>query len=389
MSLRAAPCAGAACVFVRGALEFVGAAGSAENFPSSQSLRLAVEMTTLLNQTTLDGDGMLVSLEIEAADGKSDKSNAIFILFSAEANSSSGAATLLAAIRTPIGDVDTESKFIEDLQVSLGETEEFIRLSDSFTISLSKVVPLEAWGSDALPTPPALDDPTPNVRQVEPPATPSASTKTDGEKQEDLDTSQSVVIGASLGSVGFLLLVLGLFVAHRHAHSEAERRHASEAEPFLKHLPGPPEQVEAALCNIFTEFDADKTKKIDTSELLSLMEELLILNGYVLADTDLNIDVAKFIMRALDVDGDQTLSMDEFVRWTMEGLKRGKEDHAAFANGGDVQAMLAMFVSAIRTEVMLRVPSKKDKEKSTTKQQQKKQKPKKATETQQLVKKWG
>ena len=89
------------------------------------------------------------------------------------------------------------------------------------------------------------------------------------------------------------------------------------------------------------------------------MEEVLIVHGYVLADTDLNKDVAKVIMRALDKDGNQTLSQDEFVRWTMEGLKRGKEDHAAFANGGDVQATLAMFVSAIRTEITLRVPGNK------------------------------
>ena len=148
-------------------------------------------------------------------------------------------------------------------------------------------------------------------------------------------------------------------VAKLKADKAAAARMAADKEPLLKFLPGTLNQTQECLENIFREYDGDGSLEIDSSELRALIDEQLIAHGILLDDSDMEQRDINIIMRALDVDGDKTLSMDEFVRWSTEGMKRSTEDHALYAASGHIQATLAAFVSALRSTVTVNINKNK------------------------------
>jgi len=312
---------GSSNVYVRGAIEFTGAFGTATEFPAEQAIGLADEMINLFNTTASTSKANILSVEVEAADLISEKANAILILFSVEGKTPTDANVILAALQVPIQGEITGSDYVDLLTLNLRQHSAFSRSQEMMSLEISTTIALETFADDTLPPLPPPPPASAPVRQKEVVYESDNATKSDQEKKEDLDTSTEITVAVAGGSGVIVLLVIGLVVAKMKANKAAAARMAADKEPLLKFLPGTLNQTQECLEHIFKEYDGDGSLEIDSSELRALIDEQLIAHGILLDDSDMEQRDINIIMRALDVDGDKTLSMDEFVRYEEERKK--------------------------------------------------------------------
>ena len=103
--------------------------------------------------------------------------------------------------------------------------------------------------------------------------------------------------------------------------------------------------VRARLRKVFQRYDKDKDAKISSDEAQSMVCDILKVGPQT--DDPIYAEAGGKMIRALDVDGDGTIDMDEFVVWVCTGVSRTALERKTFGKRGPVNQMLLRFVSCI------------------------------------------
>ena len=121
----------------------------------------------------------------------------------------------------------------------------------------------------------------------------------------------------------------------------------SAVEAYIKRIlmlePKNQANIRARLRKVFATYDKDKDGKITSEEAQSMVNSILKVGPQT--DDPIYAEAGAKMTRALDMDGNGSIDMDEFVMWVATGVSRTIDERQTFGKRGPVNQMLLRLVS--------------------------------------------
>lgn len=106
--------------------------------------------------------------------------------------------------------------------------------------------------------------------------------------------------------------------------------------------------IRARLRKVFGVYDKDRDGQISTEEAQSMVNAMLKVGPQ--SDDPIFAEAGAKMIRALDVDGDGSVDVEEFVSWVSTGVSRTAEERNSFGKRGPVNLLLLQLLDSIVDE---------------------------------------